>query len=180
MRHIPLFAMAAIPVISDQLNALVTIKPSTANPSRFYSTVNILLILLAVFAVTSRFMQQSNKQDSDVAKTYPKQAVDWILENQPAGHIFNSYGWGGYLIWRLYPQYQVFIDGRADVYGPSFLTDYMGLTAMKPGWQETFSKYDIKTVLIEPDSVMANFLRESKDWNITFENDTSVIFHQSN
>ena len=26
--------------------------------------------------------------------------------------MFNPYVWGGYLIWSLYPDYKVFIDGR--------------------------------------------------------------------
>ena len=37
----------------------------------------------------------------------------------PPGPLFNDYGWGGYLIWQLYPELRVGIDGRMAVYGPA-------------------------------------------------------------
>ena len=37
------------------------------------------------------------------------------------GYVFNSYNWGGYLIWELYPQKQVFIDGRVPAYPSKFI-----------------------------------------------------------
>ena len=40
----------------------------------------------------------------------------------------NHYNWGGYFIWKLYPQYRVFMDGRADVYGDALMTDFRTAT----------------------------------------------------
>jgi hypothetical protein len=176
MRNIPLFAMVAIPVLSTQLNALITIPLLSSTSSRPSSIINWVLTLLIVVAVGSRFLQQVGNQESDIAARFPATAVKWIREYKPSGRIFNLYDWGGYLIWTLYPEYQVYIDGRADVYGSGFLTDYKGISAMKPGWQQTFERYDISTVLIEPDSVMANFLRQSSDWRVSYEDKTSVLF----
>ena len=42
----------------------------------------------------------------------PVRAVDFIAEKSLPEPLFNPYEWGGYLIWRLYPDYQVFIDSR--------------------------------------------------------------------
>jgi len=44
---------------------------------------------------------------------FPVGAADYLLANHVPGPLFNTYEHGGYLIWRLWPQYQVFIDGRA-------------------------------------------------------------------
>jgi hypothetical protein len=176
MRNIPLFTIVAIPVIANQLDALITIQPSTTPATRRSSLLNGALIFLALVAVVARFFQQAGIRESEIIKNYPVQAVNWIQENRPGGRIFNSYNWGGYLIWRLYPEYLVFIDGRADVYGSSFLSDYKGISTIKPGWQEEFARYDIATVLIEPNSVMANVLRQSSNWQISYEDQTSVIF----
>jgi len=44
---------------------------------------------------------------------FPSGAADFVLKNQIAGRMFNTYEYGGYLMWRLFPQQRVFIDGRA-------------------------------------------------------------------
>ncbi|HYL77372.1 MAG TPA: hypothetical protein VEU96_24375 [Bryobacteraceae bacterium] len=44
---------------------------------------------------------------------FPVGAADYLLANHVPGPLFNTYEHGGYLIWRLWPQYKVFIDGRS-------------------------------------------------------------------
>ena len=44
---------------------------------------------------------------------YPAGAADFLLAHHVTGPIFNTYEYGGYLIWRLWPEQRVFIDGRS-------------------------------------------------------------------
>jgi hypothetical protein len=44
---------------------------------------------------------------------FPSGAADFLLAHRISGPLFNTYEHGGYLIWRLWPQQRVFIDGRA-------------------------------------------------------------------
>jgi hypothetical protein len=44
---------------------------------------------------------------------YPKGAADFLQAHAATQPMFNTYEYGGYLIWRLWPQERVFIDGRA-------------------------------------------------------------------
>jgi hypothetical protein len=44
---------------------------------------------------------------------FPSAAADFLVKNRVTGRMFNTYEWGGYLMWRLWPQIKVFIDGRA-------------------------------------------------------------------
>jgi hypothetical protein len=44
---------------------------------------------------------------------YPAGAADFLLAHHVTGPIFNTYEYGGYLIWRLWPGERVFIDGRS-------------------------------------------------------------------
>jgi len=44
---------------------------------------------------------------------YPGGAADFLLAHHVTAPMFNTYEFGGYLIWRLWPQERVFIDGRA-------------------------------------------------------------------
>ena len=44
--------------------------------------------------------------------TIPEAAVNFIERNKIQGNMFNDYGFGGYITWRLYPR-KNFIDSRA-------------------------------------------------------------------
>jgi len=47
-----------------------------------------------------------------VTHSVPKGAVDFIEKNRIEGNIFNDFGFGGYLTWRLYPWKKNFVDTR--------------------------------------------------------------------
>lgn len=44
---------------------------------------------------------------------YPKGAADFLQAHRITQPMFNTYEFGGYLMWRLWPMQRVFIDGRA-------------------------------------------------------------------
>src|SRR5207249_12003311 len=62
-------------------------------------------------------------QPAYVAKRNPVAAVDFIETRHVPGPIFNKYGWGRYLIFRLYPDYRVFADGRRYLRRRIFIAD---------------------------------------------------------
>ena len=176
MRNIPLFAIVAIPVLSEQIGSLVKIRFADRAPSRLLRLAVPVLMICVVLVVGVRFVQVVREQPTTESKIFPKAAVDWLLENQPKGNLFNSYGWGGYLIWRTYPEYRVYIDGRADVYGDSFIYDYMSIYRAESGWQDKLKNEGIQTVLVEFDSPLANMLLQSSAWHVAFTDKISTIF----
>jgi hypothetical protein len=103
-------------------------------------------------------------------------AVDWILENNPEGNIYNTYHWGGYLIWRLFPKYGVIIDGRSDMYEPGFIRDYVDSYYGRPGWQDFLKQNDVQIVLVEPGSLLAAQLGQSPEWRQVLADDISILF----
>jgi hypothetical protein len=107
---------------------------------------------------------------------FPKGAVDWIEENKPAGNIINTYSWGGYLIWRLSPDYPVYIDGRADLYGDDFIYSYLQIYSGDEGWELNFEKEGIKIALLETGAGLSDELRESTQWKIVYQDPLSILF----
>jgi hypothetical protein len=176
MRNIPFFALAAIPVLAEQVGSLVKISTAAYAPSRLFKLM-VPILLGAILLITClRFIQTVQEQPKTEAQNFPKTAVDWLLENKPAGNLFNSYNWGGYLIWRTYPQARVYIDGRADVYGDAFIVNYLSIYNAKPGWEEKLNNQAVQTVLVESDAPLANDLRQSPAWHIAFTDKQSTIF----
>ena len=178
MRNIPLFIIVAIPVLSDLVSSLVKIKFNDRTPSRLLRIVVPILLVFVVLVTFVRFVQVVRQQASTESEFFPKAAVDWLVENKPKGNLFNTYGWGGYLIWRTYPEYHVYIDGRADVYGDAFLFNYMSIYRAEPGWEAKLDNENIRTILVEPNSPLANILNQSPGWRVSFNDKTSIIFRR--
>jgi hypothetical protein len=90
--------------------------------------------------------------------SYPAGAVAYLRRHLPAGQIFTSYDWGGYLIWQL-PQKKVFIDGRmpswknpaAPVNESTYaFGEYRSVLENNLPFAQVSKKYDIDTLLIAP------------------------------
>jgi hypothetical protein len=176
MRHVPLFAIVAIPILSEQIGSLVRILSEVKIPYRLIKWIAPLLLVCIVLVIGLRLTQVIQEQLKSEAATFPKAAVDWIAENQPQGNLFNSYGWGGYIIWRLYPNYPVYIDGRADVYGDKFIFAYLDVYHALLGWEQVLDTQAVRLVLVEPESGLAIALRQSSGWKNVYEDQISVVF----
>ena len=179
MRNIPFFAVSATPVLAEQVGSLVKIRYE-AHPPRRLLRVAVPILLICIVLITGlRFVQVVHGQSKTETEAFPKAAVDWLLKYKPKGNLFNSYGWGGYLIWRTYPEYRVYIDGRADVYGDAFIYDYISIYQTEPGWEENLTNQAVHTVLVESNAPLANMLRQSTSWKIAYQDSASIIFiHQ--
>jgi hypothetical protein len=68
---------------------------------------------------------------------YPSGAAQFLIDNHITAPLFNPYEAGGYLIWRLWPQERVFIDGRA--LNESVYQDYRRILYNRGGNPEAMS-----------------------------------------
>lgn len=113
-------------------------------------------------------------------KRYPEGAATFILENAPSGRIFNHYDWGGYLTWRLHPEYKVFIDGRA--ISLRAFRDYTYILWDRAVAQKLLDSHGVKIVIIpernpftsEPYE-LPKILQNDKQWRLVFR-DTALVF----
>ena len=61
---------------------------------------------------------------------FPERGLAFVrglpAELRPRGHVFNEFGYGGFLVFHLWPEHRVYIDGRTDlVYPASFVERYV-------------------------------------------------------
>ena len=109
-----------------------------------------------------------------IARIYPVAAVDFLEEAglaQAPG--YNSYNWGGYLIWRGLP---VFIDGRADVYGDDFIFYYLKTFELQEDWRQPLDDYNVAYVIMETGSPLNTLLAASGEWQEAYADDVAQIF----
>jgi hypothetical protein len=93
--------------------------------------------------------------------------------------MMNHYNWGGYFIWKLYPPYRVFMDGRADVYGDALMTDFSDCYYLTHNWRKSLQNWGIRTVVLPPDAPLVTALQSSPQWKRVYADSEAVILTQS-
>jgi len=110
------------------------------------------------------------------SKRFPTGAVNYLEAHQLQGPVFAPDYWGGYFIYRLYPQIKLSIDDRHDLYGEAFLKSYLKLMHAEPGWQDFLEQYPVRYVVVPVESAPANLLAESRGWQRVYGDNVAVIF----
>jgi hypothetical protein len=109
-----------------------------------------------------------------VERRFPVKAVEFVRQNNYGGPLFNSFNWGGYLIWGL-PQIPVLIDGRGNIHGQrvkSARRTWMGYS----GWDSDRELMDSRIVIAEVSSPLASLLRMDSLFKIVYEDGTAAVF----
>ena len=187
-RNIPFFVLVALPLLAEHAWDWLTAqswgawferpeKVETGRAAMIKTSLNVVLLVVAPLLMAAlRVGHSVAGQPATEAKWFPAAATEYLKTQQSPQPIFNEYGWGGYLIWKLYPQVHVFIDGRADVYGDAFFEEYMSVNSGEPGWREKLDQHDVRTVMVKPDAALASLLRQDSGWEKAFEDQSAVIF----
>jgi tetratricopeptide (TPR) repeat protein len=115
---------------------------------------------------------------------YPKGAVSFMRANHITGNIFNVFNNGAYLIFYMYPDCRVFIDGRTELYeGPFLLADMRCLSDPK-SIEGISQRYNINCVILPCDSDnliagMFDYLYKDEKWRLVFFDGHSSVFLKS-
>jgi hypothetical protein len=173
VRHISIFVLLAIPVISAALPAassswqLGRDRPLPAGHNyraAFYAAV---LILMAVFTAV-RWQSLVGHQAATEAELFPQQAVEFLRSEGPGSNrrLLAYYDWGGYVIWKLYPRERVFVDGRTDLYGGDLIEQFKTAVELRRGWQGVLEERGVEAVLIPTACPLAEALARQPDWAV--------------
>ena len=183
VRHIPIFSLFAAPVLAKHLWAIANergwgklLTGEETRPTGLKLLINVILLIAPLALGVSRVWHFATHEKNYEAIRNPVAAVEFLKSNRLPGPIYNRYGWGGYLIYQLYPDYRVYIDGRADVYGDAFFTEAMQTYDGLPNWRESLDRHGIKTVIIDTDVALSALLRSDSGWSKIYEDDQAVIF----
>ena len=100
------------------------------------------------------------KADEQLNNFLPVNAASFVLANGISGNLFNTYHYGGYLIYRFLPNRKVLIDGRADMYGDKFFLDFHHIYSGRENWKIKFRELSIDYAIVGIDAPIRQLLRE--------------------
>jgi hypothetical protein len=174
MRNLPFFVLLVFPLLAEY-----AFLPAWKFPAwrlglqkAFQAAAVLLAAVVCANVVSSHIALELDREQS----FFPARAASFLDAQKLPAPLFNSYDFGGYLIWRLYPRYRVYIDGRTDVYGRKFFDDFIQVYQVNADPRPTLNHAGIRTVLVEPRSNLAAFLRTQSDWKRVYEDPVAVIF----
>ena len=124
---------------------------------------------------------------------YPSGAADFIRSHGISKPMFNTYEYGGYLIWRLWPLERVFIDGRA--LNESVYRDYQQIlydrgsapNVLGAQCRNLLDRYAIRVVVMNTfEYVTGAFYPlalalgspNTEEWKLVYQDKQSLVFYR--
>ncbi len=186
VRHIPVFVLIAVPILTQLWEAWLqsagaTIRTNRGSVHRLFEKRLLNAVILGTFAAFSivRVALVIHRQPQTEAQHFPAGATAFISTQRPPAPVLNHYNWGGYFIWKLYPDYRVFIDGRADLYGDSFMNEFAASYYLAGDWRKSLRTWGIRTIVLPPDAPLVTALQSQPGWRRTYADSQAVVLIQA-
>lgn len=183
-RNIPLFAIAASPVLAEWLGDLI---PAAGHWRRIEVRIlelqgplrgavwPILLGLGLALVICGSHEAGRESRVQFNRGVFPVQAADWLEAHPQSGNMFNEFNWGGYLLFRLWPGQRVFLDSQTDFYGERLVREYQA--ALDGDWERTFENRQVEWVILPTKAELLNRLVEA-GWQSLYADKTAVVLRK--
>ena len=170
VRNVGIFCILMPVLIAPYLHQIAADKKI----ARVALTAGILAMLITL--VTNKIFEFGIGQ----ASYFPDRIVSFTKEKNLQGHMINSYAFGGYFIWTLFPERKVFIDGRNEVFLP-LLEKLHESVADSRKWKKILQEYQIEYALLNyvDDLEIVTVMTANKEPQITYAPFTSTHFPRS-
>ncbi len=176
-RYVPLAAFLLAPLAARHG---AWPRLTTAVRGRFAALSWGLLLGLSV-AAGQRLLREPPSSDSAwhlrAAAKYPVRAANFVRDSVPrrSGRLINPMGWGGYLIYALWPDYQVMMDGRTQVYDESlWRSTYVGAT--RDSRIQVFRDARADAAILPAGSPWAEILETELGWRSVYLDEVAGVW----
>ncbi len=175
IRNVALFAIVAGAIAVRNLNEILD-DARARRGWNLAATAGCCALVLALAAYVGRggfypSIGVDREPGLGVAEAvFPVGAAEWIARERPAGPICHHMMYGGYLLWRLYPDYPVMADGRLEVFGGD-MTRELRLDSVER-FRALDARYRFGMVLVQfgydyPEKLLGELYRDP-DWILTY------------
>ena len=191
-RNIPLYVATVIPILVVETSGILCEWKNSALVNKFldfqgkialtedelrgglWAGAALILVMVLFTGGYKLDFQKAGNQFS--AEVFPVQAANWMEKYPPDGNGFNYFPWGGYLLYKFWPERPVFIDGQTDFYGEDLTREYEKVITLAEGWQEVLDKYQVRWVIMPRKSTLGQALNNNVSWENVYQDDTSEIW----
>jgi tetratricopeptide (TPR) repeat protein len=196
-RHIALFAMLSAPAVAVALSRLglrpgqveAGVRAERPVPAEGLTVLRapvwisasghvVVAVLLVAVGLSAMLAACPNPLRPGLEpRVYPVGAAQFLREHSQElpRQLYNSYIWGGYLEWELWPQWSVFIDGECVVFRERVFRDWDTVYLLQPGWPEVLASYQVNCIirdwgLEDPDPLLG-----TGEWLTVYWDDVAMV-----
>ena len=172
-RNIVFIALFVLPAAVERLGRLVQGRPV----ARRFAHPGGGLALLACF-VAGVSAHVVGWQPPRVSRDYyPDGAVAFLRDHPRTEPMINEFVYGGYFVWKLFPQYRVFLDSRTDLFfDQDVFAEYLAVFKLAGGWMKVLEKYRVGLAVFEYGHPLATALAATGDWDEIYRDKLSTIW----
>jgi len=188
VRSIPPFAIAVVPLTGTLFKPYFEKIPILLRINQQIETLEhnlrgivwpvVVVSLCAILLATGTNLDAAQTGYHFNEKEFPVEAVNWLEENPLPGHMFNFFRWGGYLIYRLWPDQLVFMDGQTEYFGEDLTRQHDQILNALDGWEQAVEEHEITWMIVPTDSRIALLLENTTTWKTLYRDDLTVIFQK--
>jgi hypothetical protein len=176
-RYFAFFLFLAAPYVAAGLSRGFAVF-AAARAAPVAGVVAALLLVLALAVGAGRGLLF---RGGFYAAAYPVRIADFIARQGLHGRAFNSLEWGGYLLWRLAPRVQLYIDGR--MLDQRRFPPYTHILWATPQGRQWFAQAGFSLVILpyhgrfDPQRYpLLDYLGTRSDWQLAYRDDQGVVF----
>lgn len=189
VRHAPLFAAVAAPLVAVEISEWWRVRVATARKS---SAAHILYqlgadlapafhrtgIWPAVLILTLAAVGAPLRWPRDFPSiAFPTSMVHQHADLVARGRLLTTDQWGDYIIYTFYPRQKVYVDGRSDFCGEKLGREYFHLMQGAYDWREILERNRFTVALLPVDWPLASMLKTDPSWQVV-QDDTRVILFE--
>ncbi|MEY4669336.1 MAG: hypothetical protein RL518_2035 [Pseudomonadota bacterium] len=186
-RHIPLFYLSFASLLICLTEGWFHRQQRGVHFTRWSLALSLVAISL-IFKTVSFGYANGNAHRSfrlgiDPRK-FPERPIQILKNAKVQGNIFSDYDTGSYFLYRMYPDYKVYIDGARldEVYGEEGFMHYMKLGNDLNTLLADIKKYDIRAFIVplpptESEIVVVHrYLSNDPEWRLAYFDDVNMLF----
>lgn len=159
VRHTTIFMVVLVPLIAVELSRFVKLDLPEFDFRRATPWA-------AVFALAVALWPGAAWPKLFPSDLFPVALVEKHAERLRSSRVFTSDQWADYLIYRNYPEQQVFMDARHNYFGEKIGDEFITVIHGLPGWRAIVEKYRFDAMLLPPDIALSALLAERPEWRV--------------
>lgn len=134
----------------------------------------IIFVLIAISTISHlydyKFINRIDKTD------YPYQMVEFIKENNIKGNVFVNFHDASYVIYKLYPNNHIFMDGRYEEVYDNELINKMANFFLAKDYRKFLNEFHHDILIIDNSYPIKKVLDKDNDWFLAFENKKHSLY----
>ncbi len=178
-RHIPLFAIAAAPLVATMLADMARRLRGRGDLRRVRRLAAVGLAAVAVVQValaSTSVLLSGARIDVDPAR-YPVQALRFLAQNHLGGRVALPFDWGEVGLWSLPTGSTVAIDGRfTTAYPQEVLEEAWRFMEGGPRWDDLLTHHPTDVVVSARQQPPSWLLLRNDDWEYVYSDPVAVVF----